>query len=43
VHLEQMRDLVLAAYEGPMTIDVLSSPARKMRPIAKVRRATKAD
>lgn len=42
VHLEQMRDLVLAAYEGPMTIDVLSSPARKMRPIAKVRRAVKA-
>jgi DNA-binding FadR family transcriptional regulator len=42
VHLEQMRDLVLAAYEGPMTIDVLSSPARKMRPVGKVRRSVKA-
>ena len=39
-HLEHMRDLVLAAYDGPMTIDVLNKPARKPRPISKVRRAT---
>jgi len=37
-HLEHMRDLVLAAYDGPMTIDVLNKPARKPRPISKVRR-----
>ena len=37
-HLEHMRDLVLAAYSGPMTIDVLHKPARKPRPISKVRR-----
>lgn len=37
-HLEHMRDLVLAAYDGPMTIDVLHKPARKPRPISKVRR-----
>lgn len=37
-HLEHMRDLVLAAYDGPMTIDVLNKPARRPRPIAKVRR-----
>lgn len=37
-HLEHMRDLVLAAYDGPLTIDVLNKPARKPRPIAKVRR-----
>jgi len=38
-HLEHMRDLVLAAYDGPMTIDVLHKEARKPRPISKVRRA----
>jgi DNA-binding FadR family transcriptional regulator len=37
-HLEHMRDLVLAAYDGPMTIDVLNKPARRPRPIGKVRR-----
>jgi DNA-binding FadR family transcriptional regulator len=37
-HVEHMRDLVLAVYEGPETIDVLSKPARKPRPISKVRR-----
>ncbi|MBT2302519.1 FadR family transcriptional regulator [Variovorax paradoxus] len=37
-HLEHMRDLVLAAYDGPATIDVLTKPARKLRPIGKVRR-----
>jgi len=37
-HLEHMRDLVLAAYDGQMTIEVLNKPARKPRPISKVRR-----
>ncbi|MVQ32317.1 FadR/GntR family transcriptional regulator [Ramlibacter pinisoli] len=37
-HLEHMRDLVLAAYDGPMTIDVLNKPAGKQRAISKVRR-----
>jgi DNA-binding FadR family transcriptional regulator len=37
-HLERMRDLVLAAYEGAMTIEVLNKPLRKPRPISKVRR-----
>ncbi len=37
-HLQQMRDLVLAAYDGPVTIDVLSEPARKPRAVGKVRR-----
>ncbi len=37
-HLQHMRDLVLAAYEGPVTIDVLSEPARKPRAVGKVRR-----
>lgn len=38
-HLEHMRDLVLAAYPNPMTIDVLSEPmGAKMRPVAKVKR-----
>jgi len=40
-HLEHMRDLVLAAYDGPMTIDVLNKPSRKPRPISKVRRAAR--
>ena len=30
-HLERMRDLVLAAYEGPATIDVLSEPPGRPR------------
>ncbi|MBL8386203.1 MAG: FadR family transcriptional regulator, partial [Burkholderiales bacterium] len=38
-HLERMRDLVLAAYKGPMTIDVLNPPDGKPRSIGKVRRA----
>ena len=37
-HLEQMRDLVLAAYKGPMTIDVLNEPIGKLRPVGNVRR-----
>ena len=37
-HLEQMRDLVLAAYDGPMTIDVLDEPIGKVRPVRSVRR-----
>ncbi len=37
-HLEHMRDLVLAAYETPMTIDVLNEPASKLRPVGKVKR-----
>jgi DNA-binding FadR family transcriptional regulator len=37
-HLERMRSLVLAAYEGPMTIDILHKPARRPRPLSKVRR-----
>lgn len=39
-HLEQMRDLVLAAYEGSMTIDVLDEPVGRMRPVGSVRRRT---
>ncbi|WP_418314726.1 FadR/GntR family transcriptional regulator [Piscinibacter sakaiensis] len=38
-HLLHMRDLVLAAYDGSVTIDVLSEPARKPRAVGKVRRA----
>ena len=37
-HLEHMRDLVMAAYKGPMTIDVLNQPAGKQRPIGNVKR-----
>lgn len=33
-----MRDLVLAAYEGPMTVDVLDEPIERLRPIRSVRR-----
>ncbi|MGS0753571.1 hypothetical protein ACVBEH_01695 [Roseateles sp. GG27B] len=33
-----MRDLVLAAYKGPMTIDVLNDSAGKQRPIGNVKR-----
>jgi len=41
-HLEHMRDLVLAAYPGSMTIDVLAEPAGRIRPIGRVRRAGRA-
>ena len=37
-HLEQMRDLVLSAYKGPMTIAVLNEPLGKQRPVTSVRR-----
>ena len=37
-HLEHMRDLVMTAYKGPMTIDVLNQPAGKQRPIGNVKR-----
>ena len=37
-HLEHMRDLVMAAYKGPMTIDVLNEPPGRQRPIGNVKR-----
>jgi DNA-binding GntR family transcriptional regulator len=37
-HLEHMRDLVLAVYQGPATIDVLNEPSAKMRPVRRVMR-----
>ena len=37
-HLEHMRDLVLAAYETPMTIDILNQPIGKLRPVGNVKR-----
>ena len=37
-HLEHMRDLVLSAYKGPMTIAVLNEPIGKQRPVSSVRR-----
>ena len=37
-HLAHMRDLVLAAYKGPMTIDILNQPAGKLRAVGKVKR-----
>jgi DNA-binding FadR family transcriptional regulator len=37
-HLEHMRDLVLSAYEAPMTIDVLNEPIGKLRPVRNVKR-----
>jgi DNA-binding FadR family transcriptional regulator len=37
-HLEHMRDLVLSAYKGPMTIDVLNEPIGKLRPVGSFRR-----
>lgn len=40
-HLEHMRDLVLAAYKGPMTIDVLNTPIGEVRPVANVRRSVR--
>jgi len=41
VYLLKMRDSVLAADPGSMTIDVLAEPAGKLRPIGKVRRAAR--
>ncbi|QHE84836.1 FadR family transcriptional regulator [Hydrogenophaga sp. BPS33] len=38
-HLEHMRDLVLAAYDGPATIDVLAT-GRRPRPVGSMRRPT---
>jgi DNA-binding FadR family transcriptional regulator len=37
-HLEHMRDLVLSAYRTPTTIDVLSEPIVRMRPVRNVKR-----
>ena len=37
-HLAHMRDLVLAAYTGPMTIDILNPPAGQLRAVGKVKR-----
>ena len=37
-HLEHMRELVMAAYKGPATIDVLNEQIGKQRPVGKVKR-----
>ncbi len=37
-HLVRMRDLVLRAYDGATTIDVLTKPVGKLRPVRSVRR-----
>lgn len=37
-HLEHIRDLILAAYKEPMTIDLLSEPIGKLRPVSRVKR-----
>ncbi|HYF20797.1 MAG TPA: GntR family transcriptional regulator [Ramlibacter sp.] len=37
-HLEHMRDLVLAVYDGPMTIDVLNREPGRPRAVSRVRR-----
>jgi len=37
-HLERMRDLVLKAYRSPVTIDVLSEPVGRPRPMRRVMR-----
>lgn len=37
-HLEHMRDLVLAAYKGPMTIDALNEPIGTLRQVNNVKR-----
>ncbi|MBL0419269.1 FadR family transcriptional regulator [Ramlibacter sp. AW1] len=42
-HLEHMRDLVLAVYEGPMTIDVLTREPGRPRALSKVRRQASSD
>jgi len=41
-HLEHMRDLVLQAYKGPVTIEVLSEPVGKQRHVRRVRKASQA-
>ncbi len=41
-HLERMRDLVLRAYRSPTTIDVLSEPIGRQRPVRNVKRAVPA-
>jgi len=38
-HIEQMRDLVLAAYDGPVTLDVLNESTRRPRAVTRVKRA----
>lgn len=38
-HIEHMRDLVLTAYKGRMTIEVLNKPARKALSMTNVRRS----
>ena len=40
-HLQHMRDLVLAAYKGPVTIEVLNEPVGRLRAVAKVKRAVR--
>ena len=37
-HLEHMRDLVMAAYKSPMTIDLLDAPVSRQRAVGKVKR-----
>ena len=39
-HLEHMRDLVLRAYKAPTTIDVLSEPVGKQRPVRRFKRVS---
>jgi len=41
-HLEHMRDLVLAAYEGPVTIDVLNQPIGIPRSVSKIKHSSTA-
>jgi DNA-binding FadR family transcriptional regulator len=42
-HLERMRDLVLAAYPGSVTIDVLEDGRTRPLPVASVRRRSRVD
>ncbi|MFN0302839.1 MAG: FadR/GntR family transcriptional regulator [Burkholderiales bacterium] len=42
-HLEHMRDLVLAAYKSPTTIDMLSESVGKQRPVGNVKRHARPD
>lgn len=38
-HLEHMRDLVLAAYKGPVTLEVLDEPLNRLLPVANLKRS----
>jgi GntR family transcriptional repressor for pyruvate dehydrogenase complex len=39
--LQRMRDLALAAYKGPTTLDVLDEPVTRLRPVRNVKRAVR--